>query len=124
MIYTLVELQTHNFDDKEIISLFENQNLVKNCILVMFHFIGIEKTFNDVSELIKHDDWMNKFNWTWQEHDSFIKELCKVYKNIYQYSLEKSYWVAENFVYKYGFLVKDNKKNERKHFKNLLKCKY
>lgn len=121
--YTLEELQTHEFDDKEINSLFEDSNFIKLCISNMFNYIGIHKSMDEICEIIKHDSWMKQFKWTWKEHDNFIIELSKVYKNIYQYSKQRSYWYAEQFVFKYGFNVKDNKKNESKHFKNLLKYK-
>lgn len=118
--YTLAELKTHSFDDKEINELLKNNNLVKHCILAMFRFVKSTYSDEQIFEFVKTDNWMMKKHWTWKEHDKFIQELSLVYKNIYQYGDAPAIRLAQDFVYKYGFHVKDTIKNENKHFKNLI----
>lgn len=120
--YTLLELQTHSFDDKEINELLNNNNIVKHCILAMFRFVKSNYSDDKIFEFVKTDNWMNKKHWTWKEHDKFINALALVYKNIYQYGNQEATRMAQDFVYKYGFIVKDTLKNEDKHLKNI--CKY
>lgn len=120
--YTLNELKTHNFDDKEVNELLKNNNIVKHCIIAMFRYVKSTYSNDKILLFIKNDGWMNKKHWTWKEHDSFITELALVYKNIYQYGNTEAIRLAQDFVYRYGFKVKDTLKNESKHLKNI--CKY
>ena len=120
--YTLNELKTHNFDDKEINELLNDNSLVKNCIIAMFRYVKSTYSNNKILDFIKTDGWMDKKHWTWKEHDMFICELALVYKNIYQYGNTEAIRLAQDFVYRFGFKVKDTVKNENKHFKTI--CKY
>lgn len=119
-IYTLAELQTHNFDDKEIIDVLNKNTLVKLCIIAMFRYVKSNLSDEKILQLITIDNWMNKKYWSWKEHDNFIKALALVYKNIYQYNNRDAIYLAQEFVFKYGFKIKDSKSNENKHFKHLL----
>lgn len=120
--YTLTELQNHNFDDKEINDLLNRNNLIKQCVLVMFRFVKSKYSNEKIIEFIQTDNWMLKKHWSWAEHDTFIKELAKVFKNVYQYNNTEAIRMAQDFVFKYGFKVKDTVRNESKHLKNI--CNY
>lgn len=121
-IYTLEELQNHCFDDKEIIDVFDKDNLLKSTIIAMFRFNKLNYSNEKILNTIKISGWMEKYHWTWRAHDKFIKELAKVYKNIYQYNNQVSVYMAQDFVYRFGFIVKDTKTNEDKHYNRLLDC--
>lgn len=118
--FTLDELQNNNFDDKNIHEVLNNNMFKLSCVYAMFKFVKSKLSFQKVCSIIKEDGWMTRKFWSWEEHDKFIIELAKVYKNIYQYSNEKSLSHAQNFVFMYGFNVKDTKENEEKHLNNLL----
>jgi hypothetical protein len=123
-LFTLAELQENEFDDKTIHDVL-NKNVFKlSCIYEMFKYTKSKLSFDKVKELIKNDNWMTRKTWNWEEHDKFIIELAKAYKNVFQYSKEKSIRMAQDFVFLYGFNVKDTKQNEEKHFKNLLEMSF
>ena len=122
--FTLKQLQTTEFDDKTINDVLYNNMFKLSCIYAMFKFIKSRLTFPKVYALIKEDNWMERKHWNWEEHDKFIIELAKVYKNVFQYSNEKSLRCAQDFVCIYGFSVKDNKQNEEKHLENLLNVSF
>jgi hypothetical protein len=119
--FSLVELQTTQFDDKSIHDVFNNNMFKLSCIYGMFKFVKSRLSFEKIMEIIKNDNWMERKFWSWEEHDTFIIELAKVYKNIYQYNNTKSLRCAQDFVFLYGFAVKDTKENADKHLDNLLK---
>lgn len=118
-IYSLKDLQTTSFDDKDIHDVINNFNTL--CVYHMFKFVKSRLSYPKIKEIIKQDNWMEHKFWNWEEHDKFIIELAKIYKNIYQYSNTKSIRCAQDFVFVYGFAVKDTKENENKHLDNLLK---
>lgn len=120
-LYSLVELQTHSFDDKEIVNVLNKNHLIKLCVIAMFRYVKSTYTDEMIFNFIQQNNWMNKKYWSWAEHDNFIDELAKVFKNIYQYNNTESICMAQHFILMYGFRVRDNKKNENKHFKNLMK---
>ena len=122
--FTLKQLQTTEFDDKTINDVLYKNMFKISCIYAMFKFIKSRLTFPKVYALIKEDNWMERKHWNWEEHDKFIIELAKVYKNVFQYSNEKSLRCAQDFVCIYGFSVKDNKQNEEKHLENLLNVSF
>lgn len=122
--YSLKELQTNNFDDKEILDVFNNGNFVKSSIISMFRFINLDYSDKEILNIVSKQNWMNSICWTWKDHDNFIIEMAKVYKNIYQYNIGTSFTMAQEFVCKFGFIVKDTKANENRHYKRLLKYKF
>lgn len=122
--YSLKELQTNNFDDKEILDVFNNGNFVKSSIISMFRFINLDYSDKEILNIVSKQNWMNSICWTWKDHDNFIVEMAKVYKNIYQYNIGTSFTMAQEFVCKFGFNVKDTKANENRHYKRLLKYKF
>lgn len=122
--FTLLELQTTEFDDKTINDVLNNDMFKLSCLYAMFKFVKSKQTFENVKQLIKQDNWFKRKFWSWEEHDKFIIELAKAYKNVFQYSKEKSIRCAQDFVCIYGFSIKDNKQNEEKHFANLLKLSF
>lgn len=122
--YSLKELQTNNFDDKEILDVFNNGNFVKSSIISMFRFINLDYSDKEILNIVSKHNWMNGICWTWKDHDNFIVEMAKVYKNIYQYNIGTSFTMAQEFVCKFGFIVKDTKANENRHYKRLLKYKF
>lgn len=122
--YSLKELQTNNFDDKEILDVFNNGNFVKSSIISMFRFINLDYSDKEILNIVSKQNWMNGICWTWKDHDNFIVEMAKVYKNIYQYNIGTSFTMAQEFVCKFGFIVKDTKANENRHYKRLLKYKF
>lgn len=122
--YSLKELQTNNFDDKEILDVFNNGNFVKSSIISMFRFINLDYSDKEILNIVSKQNWMNSICWTWKDHDNFIIEMAKVYKNIYQYNIGTSFTMAQEFVCKFGFRVKDTKANENRHYKRLLKYKF
>jgi hypothetical protein len=111
--YSLKDLQTIQFDDKKIHDVINNFNI--SCIYCMFKFVKSRLSFEKIKEIVKQDNWMEHKFWNWEEHDNFIIELSKVYKNVYQYSNAKSIRLAEDFVFIYGFTVKDTDENAEKH---------
>lgn len=90
----------------------------------MYKFCKSKCSEQKIRTIIQQDNWMNKKTWSWDEHDKFIKELALCYKNVYQYTFSESYRRAEDFVFLYGFKVKDSKENEENHFNNFLKLRY
>ena len=122
--YSLKELQTNNFDDKEILDVFNNGNFVKSSIISMFRFINLDYSDKEILNIVSKQNWMNSICWTWKDHDNFIIEMAKVSKNIYQYNTITSFTMAQEFVCKFGFSVKDTKANENRHYKRLLKYKF
>lgn len=122
--YSLKELQTNNFDDKEILDVFDNGNFIKSSIISMFRYINSGYTDKEILNIVSKQNWMNTICWTWKDHDDFIIEMAKVYKNVYQYNIVTSFTMAQEFVCKFGFVVKDTKSNENKHYKRLLKYKF
>lgn len=120
-VFTIEELQQSEFCDKDLAYILSDGVLSKLLIIAMFRFMKINTPSDDIMELIKQDNWYERHKWTWHKHDMFIKEAAKVYKNIYQYSNDTSIRLAEQFVFMFGFSVKDNKKNEEKHFNRILK---
>lgn len=121
-IYTLQELQSSPFDDKEINNVINV--FVFSCVYNMFKFVKSKCTETKIRNIIKQDDWMNKKTWSWEEHDSFIKELALCYKNVYQYSYGDAFRRAEDFVFRFGFKVKDTQENENKHINRIIKLRY
>lgn len=117
--YSLKELQTIQFDDKDIHDVINDFKPL--CIYCMFKFVKSKLSYKNIKAIVKQDKWMEHKFWNWEEHDTFIIELAKVYKNVYQYSTTKSLRCAQDFVFMYGFAVKDTKENEEKHLDNLLK---
>jgi len=117
--YSLKELQSIQFDDKDIHDVINDFKL--SCIYCMFKFVKSKLSYKNIKAIVKQDKWMEHKFWNWEEHDTFIIELAKVYKNVYQYSNTKSLRCAQDFVFMYGFAVKDTKENEEKHLDNLLK---
>ncbi len=120
-MFNIEELQQSEFSDKDLTYILSDGVLSKLLIIAMFRYMKINTPSDDILELIKSDNWYEKYKWTWHKHDMFIKEVAKVYKNIYQYSNDMSIRLAEQFVFEFGFAVKDNKKNEEKHFNRILK---
>jgi hypothetical protein len=90
----------------------------------MFKFVKSKCTETKIRNIIKQDNWMNKKTWSWEEHDSFIKELALCYKNVYQYSYGDAFRRAEDFVFRFGFKVKDTQENENKHINRIIKLRY
>ena len=77
--YSLKELQTNNFDDKEILDVFNNGNFVKSSIISMFRFINLDYSDKEILNIVSKQNWMNSICWTWKDHDNFIIEMAKVY---------------------------------------------
>ena len=121
-IYTLKELQISPFDDKEINNVINV--FVFSCVYNMFKFVKSRCNEQKIRQIISNDGWMNNKTWTWDEHDRFIKELALCYKNVYQYSYDEAFRRAEDFVFLYGFRVKDTIENENKHINRIISLRY
>lgn len=109
-ILSLDYLINSELTEDDLYILFEEKAFNKSLIIAMFKHIGCKKLSNkQILHICKHNDkWFNKYIWSKSERDSFLEKITLVYKNVYQFGNVKSRQLAEWWLIRYGFRVKDN----------------
>jgi len=113
-IYSLDDLCSISYDDEQIDNVLKN--LQYSLVIGMFNYMKINKTNEEIIKLVKQDNWFNKFEWTINQRDKFKLKLNKMFYNLYRFGPVKCENSSQEWLTKYGFLVKyPYKKKYKKH---------
>lgn len=114
IIYSIKDLQNKPFDDEEIDIV--TKSLIYSLIIGMFSYMRIKKTEKEIISLCKKDNWFNEFTWTEQQRNIYKQKLNKIFYNLYRFGPIKCNNTSEEWLIKYGFIVKNmsNKKHKKK----------
>ena len=112
VIYSIYDLVSKPFDDEEIENV--NKYLIYSLVIGMFKQAKINLDDKEIISLIKKDNWFDKYNWTKKQRDSYKKKLDKVFYNLYRFGPIKCSNSSEEFLIKYGFMIKPTKKNGKR----------
>lgn len=94
--------------DEDLINLTKNKSLLLSIIVCMFRYIKSDLSTNEILKICKQDEWFNKYSWTSRQRNKFERNVAMIYKNVYQYTKERSKNEAMSFMTLYGFKVKNN----------------
>ena len=99
--------------------LFDTSSLTTSLILEMFKRISDTRQSWEIMKMVKtEDEWFNKYEWTQKQKDAFMKDIIKVFKNVYQYGNAVATTKAQWWLIYYGLLIKDNKLTKKKNKRN------
>ena len=109
-IYSISDLQTKPFDDEEIDVV--SKSLIYSLIIGMFKTIKSSMSDKEIISLIKKDNWFDNYTWTQKQKEDYKKKLDKIFYNLYRFGPIKCSNTSDDFLMKYGFVVK-HKKNKK-----------
>lgn len=113
VIYSIQDLKTKAFDDEEIDIV--QDNLIYSLIIGMFQYANIDIPENKILKLIKtEDNWFDNYFWTSQQKTRYQKDLNKIFYNLYRFGPNKCQNSSDDFLMRYGFLVKSKKYDNKK----------
>lgn len=107
-IYTIDELKNKEFTEKDLCNLFDTSSLISSLIIHEFRLINDNREDWEIIKMAKTENgWPDKYRLSKKKYDKLIKDLQKVFENVYQYREKAAKTKAEWWMFKYGFRYKD-----------------
>ena len=114
-IYDIKYLMNSELTEDDLHRLFDTSSLTTSLILEMFKRISDTRQSWEIMKMVKtEDEWFNKYEWTQKQKDAFMKDIIKVFENVYQYGNAVATTKAQWWLIYYGLLIKDNKLTKKK----------
>lgn len=107
-IYTIDELKNKEFTEKDLCNLFDTSSLISSLIIHEFRLINDNREDWEIIKMAKTENgWPDNYKLSKKKYDKLIKDLQKVFENVYQYREKAANTKAEWWMFKYGFKYKD-----------------
>ena len=107
-IYTIDELKNKEFTEKDLCNLFDTSSLISSLIIHEFRLINDNREDWEIIKMAKTENgWPDNYKLSKKKYDKLIKDLQKVFENVYQYREKAAKTKAEWWMFKYGFKYKD-----------------
>lgn len=107
-IYTIDELKNKEFTEKDLCNLFDTSSLISSLIIHEFRLINDNREDWEIIKMAKTENgWPDNYKLSKKKYDKLIKDLQKVFENVYQYREKAAKTKAEWWMFKYGFRYKD-----------------
>lgn len=110
IIYSISDLKNKSFDDEEIDIV--SKSLIYSLIIGMFRQIKSKLSDKEIISICKKDNWFENYQWTKLQKESYKKHLDKVFYNLYRFGPIKCSNTSDEFLLRYGFSIKTNKKQK------------
>ena len=107
-IYNISDLINKDFDDEEIDNV--SKTLIFSLIVGMFRQTKTSLTDKDIINIIKTDNWFEKYYWTEYQCNEYKKKLNKIFYNLYRFGPVKCNNSTNEFIMKYGLSIKPPQK--------------
>ena len=116
-IYSIEDLCNQPYDDEQIDNVIKS--LQYSLIISMFKFMKIDMTNEEIIKFVKTDNWFDKYKWTQSQKTKFKDKMNKMFYNLYRFGPIKCENSSQEWLSKYGFLVKKTyyKNKHNKHNK-------
>lgn len=109
-IYSVEDLINDDFDDEEIDIV--SKSLIYSLIVGMFRHVKNNTEDKEIIKLIKTENWADNYKWTEFQRNEYKKKLDKIFYNLYRFGPIKSSNTSNEFLMKYGFIVKPSQKKK------------
>jgi len=109
-IYSVNDLINNDFDDEEIDIV--SKSLIYSLIIGMFRHVKNNAEDKEIIKLIKTENWPDNYKWTEFQRNEYKKKLDKIFYNLYRFGPIKSSNTSNEFLMKYGFIVKPSQKKK------------
>lgn len=109
-IYSIEDLINDDFDDEEIDIV--SKSLIYSLIIGMFRHVKNNTEDKEIIKLIKTENWADNYKWTEFQRNEYKKKLDKIFYNLYRFGPIKSSNTSNEFLMKYGFIVKPSQKKK------------
>lgn len=109
-IYSIDDLINEIFDDEEIDVV--SRSLIYSLIIGMFRHIKNNTEDKEIIKLIKTENWSDNYQWTEFQRNEYKKKLDKIFYNLYRFGPVKCSNTSNEFLMKYGFIVKPSQKKK------------
>jgi hypothetical protein len=109
-IYSIEDLINDDFDDEEIDIV--SKSLIYSLIIGMFRHVKNNTEDKEIIKLIKMENWPDNYKWTEFQRNEYKKKLDKIFYNLYRFGPIKSSNTSNEFLMKYGFIVKPSQKKK------------
>lgn len=107
-IYTIDELKNKEFTEKDLCNLFDTSSLISSLIIHEFRLINDNREDWEIIKMAKTENgWPDNYKLSKKKYDKLIKDLQRVFENVYQYREKAAKTKAEWWMFKYGFKYKD-----------------
>lgn len=109
-IYSIEDLINDDFDDEEIDIV--SKSLIYSLIIGMFRHAKNNTEDKEIIKLIKTENWPDNYTWTEFQRNEYKKKLDKIFYNLYRFGPVKCSNTSNEFLMKYGFIVKPSQKKK------------
>jgi hypothetical protein len=109
-IYSIEDLINDDFDDEEIDIV--SKSLIYSLIIGMFRYVKNNTEDKEIIKLIKTENWADNYKWTEFQRNEYKKKLDKIFYNLYRFGPIKSSNTSNEFLMKYGFIIKPSQKKK------------
>lgn len=109
-IYSIEDLINDDFDDEEIDIV--SKSLIYSLIIGMFRHVKNNTEDKEIIKLIKTENWPDNYKWTEFQRNEYKKKLDKIFYNLYRFGPIKSSNTSNEFLMKYGFIIKPSQKKK------------
>jgi len=109
-IYSIEDLINDDFDDEEIDIV--SKSLIYSLIIGMFRHVKNNTEDKEIIKLIKTENWPDNYTWTEFQRNEYKKKLDKIFYNLYRFGPVKCSNTSNEFLMKYGFIVKPSQKKK------------
>ena len=109
-IYSIEDLINDDFDDEEIDIV--SKSLIYSLIIGMFRHVKNNTEDKEIIKLVKTENWSDNYQWTEFQRNEYKKKLDKIFYNLYRFGPIKSSNTSNEFLMKYGFIVKPSQKKK------------
>lgn len=107
-IYTIDELKNKEFTEKDLCNLFDTSSLISSLIIHEFRLINDNREDWEIIKMAKTENgWPDNYKLSKKKYDKLIKDVQRVFENVYQYREKAAKTKAEWWMFKYGFRYKD-----------------
>lgn len=110
IMFNLEYLMNSDLSEDDLNILLQEKYFNKALIIEMFRHAGYTNITDKqiLNICTTSNKWFNKYVWSKHQRESFLNKVTLVYKNVYQYGNVKSRQMAEWWLIRYGFKVKNN----------------
>lgn len=103
-IYDLEYLQNSELTDNDLNNLVNGKALNWSLIVAEFKLNGDKRNHKQILSSCEKDDfWFDSNTWSLESQNNFRNILAKVYKNIYYYSEQRCFDMADMWLLNFGF---------------------
>ena len=103
-IYDLEYLQNSELTDTDLNNLVNGKSLNWSLIVAEFKLNGDKRNHKQILASCEKDDfWFDSNTWSLESQNNFRNILAKVYKNIYYYSEQRCFDMADMWLLNFGF---------------------